>query len=137
MVMPRSRSRSIRSRNCSRISRSETAWVSSSNRSASVDLPWSMWATMQKFLMRLVSTTDAPACAGMGLGVLFPYGLLSYGPEGLLKGSRGADGPAGRIARRGQHQVSEEAQPAERASSRAQQVGAQRPQDRGQEGPRH
>src|SRR5215211_2529906 len=49
--MPRSRSRSIRSRYCARMSRSATAWVSSSRRSASVDLPWSMCATMQKFRM--------------------------------------------------------------------------------------
>src|SRR6266545_7794083 len=52
MVMPRSRSRSIRSRYCSRICRSDTAWVSSRIRSASVDLPWSMCATMQKLRMR-------------------------------------------------------------------------------------
>jgi len=30
------------------ISRSGTAWQSSSNRSARVDLPWSMWAMMEK-----------------------------------------------------------------------------------------
>src|SRR5216117_809074 len=57
MVMPRSRSRSIRSRYWSRMSRAATAWVSSRIRSASVDFPWSMWATMQKFRRRLVSVT--------------------------------------------------------------------------------
>src|ERR1700687_1032746 len=51
MVMPRSRSMSIESRIWSRKSRSSTApqrWIS---RSARVDLPWSMWAMMQKFRM--------------------------------------------------------------------------------------
>src|SRR6185369_3506921 len=48
MVMPRSRSMSIESRIWSRKSRSSTApqrWI---RRSARVDLPWSMWAMMQK-----------------------------------------------------------------------------------------
>ena len=49
MVMPRSRSMSIRSRYWARISRSATTPVSCSIRSASVDLPWSIWAMMQKF----------------------------------------------------------------------------------------
>src|ERR1700726_1689740 len=51
MVMPRSRSMSIESRIWSRNSRSSTApqrWI---KRSARVDLPWSMWAMMQKFRM--------------------------------------------------------------------------------------
>src|SRR6187455_2493526 len=48
IVMPRSRSMSIRSRYCARIDRSETTPVICSIRSASVDLPWSMWAMMQK-----------------------------------------------------------------------------------------
>src|SRR5215211_6663551 len=51
MVMPRSRSMSIRSRYCARAARSSTTPVSWSIRSASVDLPWSMCAMMQKFLM--------------------------------------------------------------------------------------
>src|SRR5215510_8196696 len=51
IVMPRSRSMSIRSRYWSRISRASTTSVSCSIRSASVDLPWSMCAMMQKFLM--------------------------------------------------------------------------------------
>ena len=49
IVMPRSRSMSIRSRYCARIMRSSTTPVSCSIRSASVDLPWSMWAMTQKF----------------------------------------------------------------------------------------
>jgi hypothetical protein len=46
--MPRSRSRSMESRNCARASRSETALVACKRRSASVLLPWSMWAMMEK-----------------------------------------------------------------------------------------
>src|SRR5271156_1290590 len=47
--MPRSRSRSIASSNCSSISRCATVRVTSSRRSESVVLPWSMCAMMQKF----------------------------------------------------------------------------------------
>src|SRR5690349_7240113 len=46
--MPRSRSRSIASRTCASISRACSAPVSSRKRSASVDLPWSMWAMTAK-----------------------------------------------------------------------------------------
>ncbi len=53
MVMPRSRSMSIRSRYCARAARASTTPVSWSIRSASVDLPWSMWAMMQK--LRIVA----------------------------------------------------------------------------------
>ena len=42
---------SILSRSCASISRFATASVSSNKRSASVLLPWSIWAIMQKFLM--------------------------------------------------------------------------------------
>src|SRR4051795_8882002 len=52
MVMPRSRSMSILSRYCARMCRLSTSPVRSSIRSANVDLPWSMWAMMQKFRMR-------------------------------------------------------------------------------------
>src|SRR6267154_1783615 len=55
MVMPRSRSRSMESRTCSCISREVSAPVISSKRSASVDLPWSMCAMMQKFRMNFGS----------------------------------------------------------------------------------
>ena len=51
MVIPRSRSMSIRSRYWARIDRASTTPVNCSIRSASVDLPWSMWAMMQKFRM--------------------------------------------------------------------------------------
>src|SRR2546425_31848 len=51
MVMPRSRSSSMSSRNCADISRAETAPVASRMRSASVDFPWSMWAMIEKLRM--------------------------------------------------------------------------------------
>ncbi len=41
------------------MSRPATVWVTSSSRSASVDLPWSMCATMQKLRMREVSVVTA------------------------------------------------------------------------------
>src|SRR5579863_4626724 len=52
IVIPRSRSMSILSRNCARISRSERAPVISRMRSASVDLPWSMCAMIEKLRMK-------------------------------------------------------------------------------------
>src|SRR6266704_5663818 len=51
MVMPRSRSKSIVSSTCSRISRLSSVPVSSIRRWARVDWPWSIWATMQKLRM--------------------------------------------------------------------------------------
>src|SRR6266478_7163409 len=51
MVMPRSRSSSMSSRNCADISRAETAPVASRIRSASVDFPWSIWAMIEKLRM--------------------------------------------------------------------------------------
>ena len=61
MVIPRSRSRSMVSRSWFCFSRSVMVPVSSSSRSARVDLPWSMWATMAKFRMWVWR-------AAMGLG---------------------------------------------------------------------
>src|SRR3954465_14615450 len=51
MVIPRSRSRSMESRTCAIISRWLSAPVTSKSRSANVDLPWSMCAIIQKFLI--------------------------------------------------------------------------------------
>ena len=51
MVMPFSRSSSIESSTCAIILRGSMVPVASSIRSASVDLPWSMWAMMLKFLI--------------------------------------------------------------------------------------
>ena len=65
MVMPRSRSMSIRSRYWARIRRGSTTPVICSIRSARVDLPWSMWAMMQKLRMRAGSVRSA----GIGAGV--------------------------------------------------------------------
>ncbi len=69
MVMPRSRSMSIRSRYCARAWRASTTPVSCSIRSASVDLPWSMCAMMQKFRScdEGVAATGS-GTAGMGTG---------------------------------------------------------------------
>ncbi|KSU57674.1 hypothetical protein AS181_13545 [Gordonia sp. SGD-V-85] len=58
---------SIRSRYCARICRSSTTPVSCSIRSASVDLPWSMWAMMQKFRIRAGSVKVVSAKVGMEL----------------------------------------------------------------------
>src|ERR1043166_2611211 len=56
MVIPRSRSRSILSRNCACISRAVMAPVASRMRSASVDLPWSMCAMIEKFRRSSLAT---------------------------------------------------------------------------------
>ena len=61
IVMPRSRSRSILSRNWSRFSRAAERLVTSSSRSASVLLPWSMCAMMQKLRMWSCAITGPPA----------------------------------------------------------------------------
>src|SRR5262245_38504505 len=69
MVMPRSRSRSMSSRNCDDISRFDTVPVRSRRRSASVDLPWSMCAMIEKLRMCAVSRGGLPGPASDG-----PYG---------------------------------------------------------------
>src|SRR5216684_9003864 len=59
IVMPRSRSISIVSSTCSRISRASSppqAWIS---RSASVDLPWSICAMIAKLRIWLSGVMDA------------------------------------------------------------------------------
>src|SRR5450631_222249 len=57
MVIPRSRSRSMLSMNCALRSRSVSEPVASSSRSASVDLPWSMWAMIEKLRIRRVGVS--------------------------------------------------------------------------------
>ena len=52
IVIPFSRSSSIESSTCEVIWRLSIVWVASSSRSASVDFPWSMCATMLKLRMR-------------------------------------------------------------------------------------
>ena len=64
--MPRSRSMSMRSRYWSRFSRSDTSPVISRMRSASVDLPWSIWAMMLK--LRICSCTGIEACPFSRMG---------------------------------------------------------------------
>src|SRR5215472_16633215 len=70
--MPRSRSMSILSRYCARICRGSTTSVICSIRSASVDLPWSMWAMMQKLRIRAGSV--APGWSVVGTLVLVGRG---------------------------------------------------------------
>ena len=77
--MPRSRSMSIRSRYWARIERPSTTPVCWSIRSASVDLPWSIWAMMQKF-----RTTEGSVLPGCGAGG-------GTGTEFLTNGLQGAD----------------------------------------------
>src|SRR5262252_6157175 len=79
MVMPRSRSMSIRSRYCARISRSPTTPVSCSIRSASVDFPWSMCAMMQKFLMISMGVRPTAGAAAAGEVTRRPAGTACSG----------------------------------------------------------
>src|SRR3954468_12641548 len=58
IVIPRSRSRSIESSICACIFFGSTAPVTSRMRSARVDLPWSMWAMMQKLRMRSMGVPE-------------------------------------------------------------------------------
>src|SRR5450759_2548322 len=68
IVIPRSRSSSILSRSCSFMSRAATVPVTSRTRSASVDLPWSMWAMMLKLRMwsSAVTTANDTGCGRGG-----------------------------------------------------------------------
>src|SRR5205085_2510350 len=77
MVMPRSRSMSMESSTCSlpAISRSVSPPVIWIRRSASVDLPWSIWATMAKLRMLEMGAVV------MGRGIApAPYPGNHYGP---------------------------------------------------------
>src|SRR5579864_7888472 len=58
MVMPRSRSRSMESSTWACISRAVSDPVSSSRRSASVDLPWSICAIIAKLRMKAASMSE-------------------------------------------------------------------------------
>ena len=60
MVIPRSFSRSMESRNCSLISRLVRAPVFSMSRSESVVLPWSMWAMIEKLRMFCMKVREVP-----------------------------------------------------------------------------
>jgi hypothetical protein len=74
IVMPRSRSMSIRSRYCARICRPSTIPVSCSIRSARVDLPWSMCAMMQKLR---ITAWSVLAGAGALLFLAGPWAALA------------------------------------------------------------
>src|SRR3954465_9379135 len=80
MVMPRSRSSSIESSTCSRISRAETAPVTSRMRSASVDLPWSMCAMIEKLRILLWSIDQT----GYGLAFAVPVLEVGGAPEHVV-----------------------------------------------------
>jgi hypothetical protein len=64
MVMPRSFSMSMRSRYCVALSRAVSRPVNSIKRSASVLLPWSMWAMMQKLRMSAARARGVLEAAG-------------------------------------------------------------------------
>ncbi len=84
MVMPRSRSMSMRSRYWARICRGSTTPVICSIRSASVDLPWSMWAMMQKLR---ISAGSVRLGSGTLLGVAGTLVRFSVGPGPGVSGS--------------------------------------------------
>src|SRR6516225_534477 len=91
MVMPRSRSRSMESRNCSFSSRLESAPVRSRSLSARVDLPWSMCAMMQKLRIEAASVMLTPATARVAKiaeGPIQTLGELDLGlPAQLRRGT--------------------------------------------------
>src|SRR5262249_50762217 len=97
--MPRSRSISIVSSTCSRISRASSppqAWIS---RSASVDLPWSIWAMIAKLRIWLSGVVMRVLWAG-------PEHKDATRPDqrepGLRDRSQRRDGNAQRLCRRDQ-----------------------------------
>src|ERR1035441_1313350 len=82
MVIPRSRSRSMLSRNWSFCSRWGRAPVYSISRSARVDLPWSIWAMMEKLRISLVGVgTSLTFLAGDRTSAV---GLSAYHVESQL-----------------------------------------------------
>src|SRR5688572_4921316 len=80
MVIPRSLSRSIESRNCSLISRLVRAPVFSMSRSESVVLPWSMCAMIEKLRMLCMKVRGVP-------GRPFYPGTVSGPPAGSGTGA--------------------------------------------------
>ncbi len=116
--MPRSRSRSIVSRYWARMSRASTAPVISRIRSDSVDLPWSMWAMIEKFRMRDRSMARPTLPASVGSGPCVPIASVRC--------------PSKRIVR-GEHQEPEEAHHHQRQARRAQQGRQERAEDAHQE----
>src|SRR5919201_4211668 len=84
IVIPRSRSRSIVSRTWSCMSRWLIEPVRSSSRSASVDLPWSMWAMMQKFRTSACLVVTAMAKMLGSMDVLLTIGFALIGASTAL-----------------------------------------------------
>src|SRR5687768_16952409 len=80
--MPRSRSMSILSRYCARICRASTTPVSWSIRSARVDLPWSMWAMMQKLRITAGSVVGTSHCHLLQAGHLDRHAERVRAPAG-------------------------------------------------------
>src|SRR3989449_9703050 len=78
IVIPRSRSRSIVSRTWSCISRWLIEPVCSSRRSASVDLPWSMWAMMQKFRTSACFVVTAMSARIPNVAVVLAIGAVLF-----------------------------------------------------------
>ena len=85
--MPRSRSMSMRSRYWARICRWSTTPVSWSIRSASVDLPWSMCAMMQKLRIRAGSVRLGSGTFVRGRGHAGSCRVLAVGSGGEGFGS--------------------------------------------------
>src|SRR5687767_1715227 len=148
IVMPRSRSMSMRSRYCARIARPSTTPVCCSIRSASVDFPWSMCAMMQK--LRRIDGSVAPGWGTVVAGCLgivcplFQPGWIwdATAAAGIVtsRAPRGSTGshhllhhhpPAEKTGQtRGEHQVADQAHPPERRGSRPQQGRALGTEDR-------
>src|SRR6266567_2292666 len=87
MVIPRSRSRSMLSRNWAFSSRALTVPVSPRRRSASVDFPWSMWAMIEKFRMCLLASDTGD---GLLTRALARRGVFLDGPRATRNPGGGA-----------------------------------------------
>src|SRR5690606_23259801 len=94
MVMPRSRSIGLLSSTCEAISRSVRPPQSWMMRSASVDLPWSTWAMIEKF--RMCCMLDQRPDGGENAA-------LSHGPGGF----RGGCPPRAPVPASAQHEADE------------------------------
>src|SRR5262245_22183506 len=95
--MPRSRSISIRSRYWDRMALSSTTPVTCSIRSASVDLPWSMWAMIEKLRINAGSVRLGCGAVVGGTGtvvLIVRIWLGRFGWVGLC-GPWSHDDPAG------------------------------------------
>src|SRR5699024_6148755 len=99
MVIPRSRSIPMRSRYCARITRSSTIPAYCSIRSANVDLPWSIWAMMQKLRSSAVGVAPGSGTPRSGVpadGVLagFVMVCLLFHHRWLSRDATSGPGPS-------------------------------------------